>query len=590
MILRASLYIIAVSMVTRTKGANPVVQTTLGPVTGLETSLLNKRLDVFYGIPYAKPPIGNLRFKRPESPEPWNETRATQTLPNCCHQTIDISFDRSVGVEMWNPNTPMSEDCLYLNVWQPKPDSSSEKLAVMVWIYGGTYSFGSITLDVYNGKYLAIRNNVVVVSMNYRIGVLGFLYLGNERTAPGNMGLLDQSLAMKWVYDNIEQFGGDKNRITLFGESAGAASVHLHLLSEQSRDYFSNAIMQSSDALCYWAVQSRTVSIQRARRLAKSVKCPALNDDAMFKCFLQTDARTLVTKQWQIIEYYFDVPFAPVVDGYFLAEDPQTLLKKGQTKNCSVILGLNKDEGSYFLLYGIPKYFSPSNPIALTRDQFLDAIKTVISPIDKATVIAAITQTYERSYLVKDLPSYRDILDDISGDRAFKCPIIDLARIHSGLGHEVYLYSYEYRPSKLPWPEWMGVIHGSELELVFGVATNGSDSYSAKDNETSLTMMELWSEFAKNGSGPAAWPKFSVENQDYLEIGQDGNLHQRQGLRHSQCTLWRELIPVLDEYDYPPTTVDSCVSGSRKRTLNTPWFIFSCLVSFAFQIQYFLCR
>ena len=476
-----------------------MVQTTLGPVMGFQTTLLNKTLDTFYGIPYAKPPVGNLRFKRPESAEPWNETKPALDLPHCCHQTIDTNFNRTPGVEMWNPNTPMSEDCLYLNIWKPKPDSVNEKLAVMVWIYGGTYAFGSITLDVYNGKFLAIRNNVIVVSINYRIGALGFLHLGDDQLAPGNMGLLDQSLAMKWIYDNVEYFGGDRNRITLFGESAGAASVHLHLLSKLSRDYFTNAIMQSSNALCYWAMHSKNVSIQRARRLAKSVNCPDDVNNAMLDCLLRTDAQTLVTKQWDVIEYYFDVPFAPVVDGYFLTADPQTLVQTGETKNCSVIVGVNRNEASYFLLYGIPKYFRLANPDLLTHKQFVDAVKIVTSPVNNKRVIAAINHIYERSFLPANLLPYRAVLDSVAGDRAFKCPIIDLARAHSRLGNAVYLYSFEYRPSRLPWPEWMGVIHGSEIELVFGIATNGSRNYNAKDFETSITVMKLWSEFAKRG-------------------------------------------------------------------------------------------
>ncbi|CAF95209.1 unnamed protein product, partial [Tetraodon nigroviridis] len=151
------------------------------------------------------------------------------------------------GAEMWNPNTPISEDCLYLNIWTPQmnTDSLQSPLPVMIWIYGGAFTTGTSSLDLYDGRYLTKSEDVIVVSMNYRLSVFGFLSLPNNPNVRGNAGLMDQRLAIQWVVDNIAAFGGDPSQITLFGESAGSISVGLHVLSPGSNGLFKRAVMQS---------------------------------------------------------------------------------------------------------------------------------------------------------------------------------------------------------------------------------------------------------------------------------------------------------------------------------------------------------
>lgn len=149
-----------------------------------------------------------------------------------------------MGSKIWNANTRMSEDCLYINVWVPRPRPERARLTVMVWIYGGGFYSGTATLDLYDGRLLASEENVIVVSMNYRVASLGFFHIGGRYDAPGNAGMFDQVMALEWVRDNIEQFGGLASNITLFGESAGAASISMHLLSSLSRDLFKYAILQ----------------------------------------------------------------------------------------------------------------------------------------------------------------------------------------------------------------------------------------------------------------------------------------------------------------------------------------------------------
>ena len=235
------------------------VETNAGRVQGYSEEIDGSTLDIYLGIPYARPPVGELRFKRPLPVEPWEGVHDATTLPNSCWQMVDTTFDQFPGVDMWNPNTDMSEDCLYLNVWAPQRKETEagagagDKLAVMVWIYGGGLYSGTSTLELYDGRMLAVTGNVVVVSMQYRLGALGFLYSGSD-DAPGNVGFVDQYLAIKWVRDNIDAFGGDRDRITIIGESAGSVSVSAHLLSPLSQPLISHAIMMSGTLLSDWVV------------------------------------------------------------------------------------------------------------------------------------------------------------------------------------------------------------------------------------------------------------------------------------------------------------------------------------------------
>lgn len=218
------------------------------------------KLNAWLGIPYAEPPVGSLRFKRPVPVNAWSGVKNTTELPNSCYQTPDTIFPGFWGTELWNANTKLSEDCLYLNVWtnSPKPRNAP----VVVWIYGGSYLSGTATLKIYDPRVIVGETELVFVSLNYRVSIFGFLYM-NDMEAPGNQGLLDQNMALKWIYNNIQYFGGDASRITIFGESAGSASVSLHLLSPLSRDLFKSAIMQSGSSLADWVTLKSSIALDR---------------------------------------------------------------------------------------------------------------------------------------------------------------------------------------------------------------------------------------------------------------------------------------------------------------------------------------
>lgn len=217
-------------------------------------------VNAFLGIPFAKPPTGKLRFAPPVEADLWNGQLDATKPPNSCWQFLTGGFDvANPAARVWVNNTEMSEDCLYLNVWAPSGlMKSGSPFPVMVWIFGGGFFSGTSTLDVYDGRYLAAMENVIVVSMQYRLGPFGFLFVASQ--VDGNMGLLDQQLALKWVRNHISAFNGDPKRVTLFGESAGAVSVGLHYLAPSSRPLFQRMILQSSSPLSRWALWQKHVA------------------------------------------------------------------------------------------------------------------------------------------------------------------------------------------------------------------------------------------------------------------------------------------------------------------------------------------
>lgn len=195
---------------------SPIVETNTGDVLGKVMNVNGKLVEAYLGIPFAESPVGNLRFRAPVAKQPWNGILNGTFFGVGCYMIPDDTFgDDFWGSNMWNPSVQLSENCLNLNVWVPSP--RPENAAVMVWIYGGSFYGGISSLDVYDGRWIAAEEDVIVVSMNYRMGALGFLVLGDDN-APGNQGLMDQALALEWVQDNIAQFGGNPNRVTLWGK------------------------------------------------------------------------------------------------------------------------------------------------------------------------------------------------------------------------------------------------------------------------------------------------------------------------------------------------------------------------------------
>ena len=241
-----------------------------------------------------------------------------------------------------NSATPLSEDCLYLNLWVPKGITNATTL---LWIYGGGYYTGASSTELYDGAVLAATNNVIVASMNYRVGPLGFLYLGTE-DAPGNMALYDQALAIQWIKDNIQSFGGNPGSLTLFGESAGSGSVSFHLVTPISGNVVRRAVMESGTLNAPWSFLPPAAANYGSRLLVNKVGCDAsmiqTNYTSAMDCIRSVDAA-----QWAAVTFGAGFPLVPTIDGLAILKDPATLLEEGNFPAMQIIVGSNKDEGFF---------------------------------------------------------------------------------------------------------------------------------------------------------------------------------------------------------------------------------------------------
>ncbi|KAJ2943978.1 hypothetical protein O0L34_g8300 [Tuta absoluta] len=552
-----------------------VVRTRKGRVRGITlTAATGKKVDAWFGIPYAQKPIGDLRFRHPRPIEGWGEEILnTTTLPHSCVQIIDNVFGDFPGAMMWNPNTDMQEDCLYINIVVPKP--RPKNAAVMLWVFGGGFYSGTATLDVYDPKILVSEEKVVYVSMQYRVASLGFLFFDTP-DVPGNAGLFDQLMALQWVKDNIAYFGGNPHNVTLFGESAGAASVSLHLLSPLSRNYFSQAIMQSGAATVPWAIISREESILRGIRLAEAVHCPYSRNDVgpMIECLRKKTPEELVNNEWGTLGIC-EFPFVPIIDGSFLDEMPARSLAHQNFKKTNLLMGSNTEEGYYFILYYLTEMMPKEENVGISREQYLQAVKE-LNPYVNDIVRQAIVYEYTDWLNPNDPVKNRNALDKMVGDYHFTCSVNEFAHRYAETGNNVYTYYYKHRSKNNPWPSWTGVLHADEINYVFGEPLNPGKNYSPEEVEFSKRIMRYWSNFARTGNPSMnpngeltnpVWPLHSPLGREYLALGVNES-SVGQGVRVKECAFWQKYLPQLIAATSKPDPPKNCTSSASSQWLS----------------------
>uniref|UniRef100_A0A0N5B595 Carboxylic ester hydrolase n=1 Tax=Strongyloides papillosus TaxID=174720 RepID=A0A0N5B595_STREA len=303
----------------------------------------------YLGIPFAYPPINKFRFLPPVELKTlaWNGTRNASIPATSCMQYIkNINFS---GYDDLNPKNLLREDCLELNMWVPYNSSGS----VIVFIFGGSYNFESASVDIYNGSILASKTQAIVVNLNYRLGIFGFGYLGEDSEVKGNMGFLDQQVGLKWVYNNIEYFGGNKSKITLFGESAGSASVTAHLLSKKSHPYFSNVITCSGVITNLWATVTKEIAKNNTLTVANKLDCTG-NNTEILDCLQKVNATTLMLASLNVShpeQLPLPVSFFPIdTDSVFFNGSVKEKISKLEIKkNADMLIGRTADEATYFM-------------------------------------------------------------------------------------------------------------------------------------------------------------------------------------------------------------------------------------------------
>jgi para-nitrobenzyl esterase len=500
-----------------------VVQTDTGAVRG---ALVGASARAFLGIPYAAPPVGDLRWKPPAAPAAWSDARDATAYGHDCMQT-----DLGTG----KPARGVIEDCLFLNVWTPF-SAPSRPAPVMVFIHGGGFITGSGSVPTYAGAKLSSRTGALVLTLNYRLGPFGFLThsaLALEAGQAGAppFGLLDQRAALAWVKRNAAAFGGDPNDVTIFGESAGGTSVCAHLAMPGSRDLFHRAIVESGpcDSLAFGALDQATA---QGDDFAKALGCSGVagvvsGAPSVAACMRAKSADD-VASALKVRPALFGSPgvlWPPVVDGTELPHAPNDAFAGGQAAPVPVILGTNRDEGDLFTAVWASAFGHE-----LTEDEITTALHVVYS--DAAS--RAILDHYPLARFSG--PSAQG--STIITDGLFVCPTRRAARALASHGNATYLYQFVY-PFKPPLLPNVGVAHSFELPFVFGTTLAGKN---IGDDEEPLSnaMMGYWSRFAlrgdPNGEGAPSWPRYDAASDTNVVL--DATITTATGLAHDACDFW----------------------------------------------------
>jgi len=463
--------------------AADVVRTASGAVEGRTTA--DGTVRIFEGIPYAAPPVGKLRWQPPQPVRAWKGVReATRFGARCMQGNIygDMNF-RDSGP---------SEDCLYLNVWTPAKDANAN-LPVMVWIYGGGFAAGSSSEPRQDGETLA-KKGVVVVSMNYRLGVFGFFaYPGlakeSPRHASGNYGLLDQAAALEWVRKNIAAFGGDPHEVTIFGESAGSFSVSAQMASPLSQGLFVRA-MGESGAFLGKSPPTRSLAQSEAddRKFAESIGAKSLKQlRAVPADQLLADAM----KQPNPIRFW------PNVDGYFFPEDPHAIYAAGKQAHVPLLAGWNRDEGNY-------------------RAIFKQEAPTVTHYVEWAHQnFGANAGEFLKLYPAANDEQVKRSASDLAGDQFIAFGTWKWIEMQRTTGDStVYRYEFDDAPPPPAGEPSHGAYHSSEIEFVFQALPSKKLPWRPGDEKLSQLMSTYWTNFAKtgdpNGPGLPRWPAYTA--------------------------------------------------------------------------------
>lgn len=466
---------------------------------------------LYRGIPFAAPPVGEGRWRPPQPPESWEGVRDCFEFGHAAPQKPSPMLGAFPGMSL---DAETNEDCLYLNVWAPAKQSD-EPLPVMVWIHGGGYVIGAGSQRLYDLEDLA-RRGVVAVAINYRLGPLGFLAhpelsKESEQGVSGNYGLLDQIAALRWVQRNIKAFGGDPNRVTIFGESAGGGSVFSLLVSPLAKGLFQRAIAESGPTLNFAHLQKPHYGFPTAEEAGQefAAKCGAPEGPGQLSALRAMSPDDLLEATPGMEDQReFNIRgsllrLAPVVDGYVIPDDPMTILAEGKQNDVPLIVGANRDEGTMFtMLAKMP----PS----------IDALHEGF----EANFGGLATQ-FSELYPVAVRSDMRRALGDLLGDFVFVGPARYVARNMATVSSPAYLYHFAHPPAG-PTGRMLGAHHAAEvayvldnLELVSGV--------SATDQHLRDALVDYWIAFAAtgdpNGQGRPAWPAYTAASDQCLVVG-----------------------------------------------------------------------
>jgi carboxylesterase type B len=531
-----------------------IVQTSSGPVCG-KSSPINIpgpgafTANAYLGIPYAQPPVGTMRWQNPVAPNAWTAPFQATQFGNACLQPPPPPA---------KPSCPLaanqSEDCLYLNVWTPTGAAPSAKLPVLMFIHGGAFyegTGGSSTADTFDGTYLAASQNVVVVTFNYRLGVLGFLATHDMPAgSTGNFGFRDQLMALNWVHQNIASFGGNASQVLIFGQSAGAMSVGLHALSSpQSAGLFKAALMESNPlGVPYKTLaQAKTFGTAYSKLLnCSNLQC--LQQKSACELVVQENSPCLPANAFAPTATLLSsaLHWAPTIDGSLITGQPMDNV--GSNLKVPMLMGTNQDEGFLFASLMASAPTCPTNPkVPNLSPQARYAISLgVLFGVKQALAITA----NSRYSCPQGSPTCTPQLANVITDYLFTCANRQFAGSAGSAPLYMYLFNHAASFNTVPaLPTCLGQIcHGAELAFVFNTAelipstTATLNAFQPAEEALSQTMGGYWASFAKSQSPGTAWPLFNP-NKTYLKLDVSSSTANDPLSTTANCNFWATIAP-----------------------------------------------
>ncbi|XP_053385962.1 cholinesterase 1-like [Mercenaria mercenaria] len=558
-------------------GIQKVTTAKFGDIIGftdqVEFGKQNFQVKKFLGIPYAEPPVGNLRFEKPVMKARLQTPfKAHNYSPKC--------------PQPWPQRDTMSEDCLYLNIFKPElPSKNIAPKPVMIWIHGGGFLEGYS--DVYSGDVISVLADVIVVTLNYRLGVLGFFSTQNSM-AKGNYGLWDQHLAIRWVNENIADFGGDATNITIFGESAGSSSVIYQMLYPGNKGLFKRAIAESG-TIAAWAVSHGNTNYESSMKFAQSVGCSDLSnisaclkekpEDEILSATLKIEGDLFneVNRSWVPV---FDDEFVLAKTPDILSEllDPHLRSKYSNFWDIDLMIGANNYDGVVYQDL-MMVYINNTTPTSISYNVSAQQFDNIVVHRAVEAWLGESPTSLASDLTINEYTAWGDPFDstkrlqnaiDIWTDYALNAPTISTANAHLNGSSSTYMYQFSVAPPKRLLPiapvlEGKNVAcHTDELPFVFGFTENlrGYWNFSesiieSNDYQLSREMITMWTNFAKSGNpnipmqlgtlNSATWPSYSLPGEMYLEItAQRSEVKQR--LRAEQVFFWNTLLPEMQAF------------------------------------------
>ncbi|KAH7723843.1 Protein GES-1 [Aphelenchoides avenae] len=541
----ATIFVLEASLFQHCYADNRVfLSTKAGDLEGFTYELTDGQLaDIFLGIPYASPPVGELRFEKPRLLDTWGGTLdATKFGPGCIPLVVEEGT---------------SEDCLTLNIFRPHGANVKSTYPVLVYVHGGGYGMGGA--EAYSYKNLSenfVSQGLIVVTIQYRLGVLGFATTGDD-VLPGNFGMWDQATAFRWLYENIEDFGGRRDAITAWGLSAGSASVGHLVLSPHSRDYIARSIQMSGSALAEWAQSDRTVA--STMELSTAMGCDTESSAAIKDCLKRTSVENIhqAIQATGIGRYEPNLlKYTPRLDGDFLDADVPELLRRAPKK--PTLLGITEREALYFSILGKEK--GSLNTIAIdtsrfesyNESDFTAFVRDVVAPkgafgADAEKVQRELLDFYLHASKTADTSQalYLDKYDQLLSDIIFNVPVLWQAQQQADNGWPTYLYLNSFFnanqfPADIPLT---GSTHANEYPYMNGLFPVGDFHFDDDDRRHQQFWIQAISSFAKTGKPSvreAGWPHVTKDHPlTYLHV--DRKLQVKDDLMKDRAEFWSHL-------------------------------------------------